>query len=179
MKYINKVFLVCIVIYLTACSIPPEQMTARHDDAIKDHETKSQRVLVLSGNEFVENDSSEFISWKCSDYISDGETLVEFGQITMKYDYKSNKEYEALDNKDKELANDIARQLGFVLYDGTNKGDIAMHNRNGLNHRWDWGPEGKYSFIIKPDGTGLFYDFTSAEPDESIKANDVYKCKKF
>jgi hypothetical protein len=68
-------------------------------------------------------------------------------------------------------------EVGFVLYDGGVSGVLARYQRQGLNQRWDWGPGGgKFSIIIKPDGTGLYYDFSSVPSGETTKANDIYKC---
>jgi hypothetical protein len=36
----------------------------------------------------------------------------------------------------------------------------------------------QFILIIKPDGTGLYYDFKYAADGERIKAKDVYKCYK-
>jgi hypothetical protein len=67
--------------------------------------------------------------------------------------------------------------LGFILYDGGYKGGRTYYRRTGLEHRWDWGPDGSdYAFVIKSDGAGLYYDFSTAEPGESKKASEVYKC---
>jgi hypothetical protein len=65
---------------------------------------------------------------------------------------------------------------GFVIYDGGNSGEATMFQRQGINRRWDWGPKGNFAFVLKADGTGLFYDFSNANGKE-IKANDVFKCK--
>ena len=71
-------------------------------------------------------------------------------------------------------------KLGFILYDGTNTGEIVLYNRTGLEHRWDWGSKNNsYSFVIKTDGTGLYYDFSTADDDgRKSKADDIYKCRK-
>ena len=78
-----------------------------------------------------------------------------------------------------QLVEELNNILGFVLYDGTNTGDIVLYRRDGLSRRWDWGTTGSYSFIIKSDGTGLFYDFSTAD-DAGIKskADDIYKCRR-
>ena len=63
--------------------------------------------------------------------------------------------------------------LGFILFDGRNSGVKAFYRRDGLQNRWDWGD---YSSLIKPDGTGLYYDFTNVPYGESTEASDVFKC---
>ena len=67
---------------------------------------------------------------------------------------------------------------GFVLYENGTTGDEALFSRQGLNLRWDWGDGYKYAFIIKPDGTGLYYDF-SASKDGTAKPSGIYRVKKF
>ena len=47
----------------------------------------------------------------------------------------------------------------------------------GLNRRWDWG-DSVYAFIIKPDGTGLYYDFSMSE-DGTAKPSGFYECLSF
>ena len=113
------------------------------------------RTIVLDGKSYSESDLGEFISWHCTDHGEDGRTLVEVGTF-------ENSTYSA---------------VGFVLYDGGYTGDFTNYQRQGLNNRWDWGTnDTDYSFLVKPDGTGLFYDFSSVPKGESIKANDVYEC---
>ena len=48
----------------------------------------------------------------------------------------------------------------------------------GFNRRWDFGPQDhptRYSFVIEPDGTGLYYDFASET--HLTKASIVMKCR--
>jgi hypothetical protein len=109
----------------------------------------------LSGKTYSETELGNFVSWRCRELIRGESTLVEVGVFTK-------------DELDK---------FGFVLYDGGDSGVLARYQRQGLNQRWDWGPGGgKFSIIIKPDGTGLYYDFSSVPSGETTKANDIYKC---
>ena len=74
----------------------------------------------------------------------------------------------------------LFKGIGFILYDGGNTGESTYYKRTGLEHRWDWGPDFStfYSFVIKTDGTGLYYDFTNADNGEAIKPIAIYKCHK-
>ena len=70
---------------------------------------------------------------------------------------------------------------GFILFDGTNEGERTTYHREGLDQRWDWGEledrdSSRYSVIIKPDGTGLYYDFITATDGTKERADDVYEC---
>ena len=180
MRYIKSVLLFLTIISINACETMPEKYattTTKQETATQD--MKNGRTLILEGNELRENEHAKFTSWKCSDYSSEEKTLVEFGQISVSDEFKSSVKSEKIDSSKKGMVDEFIKKMGFVLYEGTNAGDFTLYNLRGLNHQWNWGPEGKYSFIIKPDGTGLFYDFTSAEAGESIKANDVYKCRKY
>jgi len=113
------------------------------------------RSIILDGKTYSETDEGKFVSWRCEDFINSSGTLVEVGTFT----------------------NTLYSGLGFILYDGGNSGESTHYGRKGLNHRWDWGPNGAdYAFIIKPDGTGLYYDFSSVPSGEQVKAKDVYKC---
>lgn len=117
---------------------------------------QTKRTIVVSGNQFTEYKPGEFISWKCKDYVRGGRTLVELGTFS----------------------NPFLPESGFVLYDGTNEGEMAIYRRKGINHRWDWGRNAQYSFTIKPDGTGAYYDFSNVDDGESVKPNEIYKCSK-
>jgi len=115
------------------------------------------RTIILDGDTIYEKDVGGFKCWYCNDFIDGGKTLVEVGIIN-----------------DSPLD---GLEFGFVLYDGGYIGDVTMYRRTGLEHRWDWGPNlADYSFVIKTDGTGAYYDFTAVEKGESTKPNEIYKC---
>ena len=75
--------------------------------------------------------------------------------------------------------------VGFIFYGTDSTGVKTSFFRRGLDLRWDWGwkDEGDgtgsylYSFVIKPDGTGLYYDFSTSK-DGTANARDIYKTKK-
>lgn len=75
--------------------------------------------------------------------------------------------------------------IGFILYENGTTGELADFSRQGLDLRWDWGEyyrDGssryRYSFVIEPDGTGLYYDF-STSTDGVAKPRGIYKAHKF
>lgn len=75
--------------------------------------------------------------------------------------------------------------IGFILYGNGIVGEEAYFSRQGLNLRWDWGnyerngeSKFRYSFVIEPDGTGLYYDFTTSK-DGTAKPRGIYKVHKF
>lgn len=78
---------------------------------------------------------------------------------------------------------DASKNLGCVLYDDGTEGNVAYYSRDGMNRRWDWGSvinddgtEGsRYSFVIEPDGTGLYYDFSLAS---RAKPKALYNTRK-
>ena len=116
-----------------------------------------KRTIIINGENHTEKSIGDFWSWRCNDNIKRGNTIIEVGLIGT-------------------VANSTT---GYILYDGSNKGTNASYRRTGLNHRWDWGPNTEYSFIIKPDGTGLYYDFSTVGKGESTKADDVFECWKY
>lgn len=89
-----------------------------------------------------------FTSWYCRDKYT-GNIIFEFGYFTH---------------------NSV--ELGFVLYDGTDKGAFVLYYRNGLDHRWDWD---KFSFVITPEGEGLYYDFHSVPYGEKTTPKQIYE----
>ena len=137
-----------LVLLLSACASTP---TATTPTTATTHQ--GPRIIVLSGTQVSEETHGKFISWGCRDYADSGRILVELGRFL-----------------DPEL-----NLLGFVLYDGGDSGSGTNYHRTGINHRWDWGgPNGSdYAFIIKPDGTGLYYDFSNVSKGTETKANDV------
>ena len=63
--------------------------------------------------------------------------------------------------------------------------DYSQEDDAGLDLRWDWGSyyrDGssryRYSFVIEPDGIGLYYDF-STSTDGVSKPRGIYKVHKF
>ena len=113
------------------------------------------RTIVLGGQPVSAADVGGFISWYCRDFVDDDRILVEVGFF----------------------GDPALEGMGFILYDAGYKGERTHYRRTGLEHRWDWGPNGSaYAFVIQPDGTGLYYDFSAAAPGESKKASAVYKC---
>ena len=113
------------------------------------------RTLIINDVTVSATDTDNgFTSWYCVDYVYGRNVLVEVG-----YFYKNGNQY------------------GFVLYDGGYVGELAYFSRDGLNYRWDWGTNTQYSFVIKPDGTGLYYDFSTSK-DGTAKPRDVYKAYK-
>lgn len=114
----------------------------------------------------VSREDLSFITWKCRDDTAsyNAKTLVEVGYVSLKTGGNGHK-------------------IGFVLYDGGDSGDDAQYSRDGLDHRWGWGDNPnrpgslRFSFIVEPDNTGLYYDFRTSE-DGVAKANDVYKCRR-
>lgn len=115
------------------------------------------RSIILGAETYSEEILGKFTSWQCKDYVEYTGTLVEVGSFD----------------------NPKLEGLGFILYDGSDSGELTNYQRKGINHRWDWGPNGSdYAFVINPDGTGLFYDFSSAPEGELVKANGVYKCSR-
>ncbi|NVK75456.1 MAG: hypothetical protein HWE24_18445 [Oceanospirillaceae bacterium] len=116
----------------------------------------SLRTIFLNGDEVKEEKVGDFTTWKCRDFSYGGKILLEVGFRPGAFSFVS----------------------GFILFDGTNQGSVTTYERKGLNHEWNWGKGLPYKFLIKPDGTGLYYDFSNVEEGESIKANDIYKCQK-
>ena len=115
---------------------------------------KEPRSVELSRKTFTEEYPGQFISWECKDFVTPWNVLVEVGHFNFPED-----------------------NLGFVLYDGSNSGELSNYRRKGINHRWDWGPNGyEFAFTIKPGGTGQFYDFSQAEDGEAVKSDNIYKC---
>ena len=52
----------------------------------------------------------------------------------------------------------------------------------GFDRRWSFGSQDDgnfdYVFILQPDGTGIYYDFSSVEVGESVEGSQIFVCKK-
>jgi len=127
--------------------------------------TRVGRVITLGESRYSEDSSGLFVSWGCcrlsaSTYRDAREScriLVEIGRF--------------------EAAS--LSEAGFILYDGSSSGELTSYQRRGVNQRWDWGPNGvEFAFVLKPDGTGLFYDFSNVRQGETTSANDLYECSR-
>ena len=140
---------ICGALLLSSCLQSPVHTSTMPD-------VKTKRTISINGEKFTEIKAGEFITWKCRDYIRGDRTLVEVGHFPDK----------------------LYSSAGFILYDGTSKGVFAMYKRDELDHRWNWGTGSSYSFIIRPDGTGLYYDFSTAKNGVKSKADDIYKCSR-
>ncbi|MDE0718909.1 MAG: hypothetical protein OXH64_13330 [Rhodospirillaceae bacterium] len=78
----------------------------------------------------------------------------------------------------------LARIQEFGLDTGTGKVLVAgetyyTHFRlQGIDRRWNFGTDYKYSFIIEPDGTGKYFDFSGLKFGEKTRPRQLYKCEK-
>lgn len=110
------------------------------------------RTLVIDNSTVNAEEVGGFTSWICTDSIDGTKILLEVGLF----------------------GDPMYDGLGFILFDGGYSGEFTYYERAGIEHRWDWGSkENKYAFVIKPDGTGLYYKFMG---EKTAKASSVYKC---
>ena len=58
---------------------------------------------------------------------------------------------------------------------------FSSFSLDGLTLRWDWdldeGGRWDYTFMISPDGTGRYFDFSNVESGGSTTSSDLYSCK--
>ncbi len=69
--------------------------------------------------------------------------------------------------------------LGGVTMDGTTVAGTASFTIQGINRSWSWDADKnggyRYSFVIRPDHRGLFYDFTGKK---TAKPSAFFDCKR-
>ena len=121
--------------------------------------TSRNRTLDLDGIAVNEQDYGGCVRWYATDTYSDDFVKPVYFQVGY---FQEN-------------------EIGFVLYGDGTTGTEAVFEREGLNLRWDWGFDGYYyiySLIMEPDGTGLYYDFSTSS-DGVGKPSSLYKCYKF
>ena len=57
---------------------------------------------------------------------------------------------------------------------------VSFVSLTGFEKRWDFGfddGEYKYAFIIGPDGSARYYDFSLSKAGETVKASMFFTCK--
>lgn len=194
MKSLKILLITSFIFSLTACestsnkielgslskdqiSLSNERVILSNDREVLSNKTQeSKRTLSLGEHEFSENDFLFKNVWTCEFLFTD-KVIVEVGQIDINPEVNLNDITVEFEESDKEDLVHLLDYLGFILYDGTNEGEMALYKRTGLRHIWTWGDELQYSFIIKANGQGLYYDFTSTEEGESKDADDIFYCK--
>ena len=149
------------LIFLAGCTTFETQSTkSSSQNTLKTKESflkQSYITIYLNGTKYSEEEYGSFEIWECSEYLGSNKVLLEVGYFGSP-----------------DLSN-----FGFILYDGSSSGDLTFYQREGVNKRWDWETTaGSFSFVIKPDGTGYYYDFTDVPEGEKIKSSDIYTCIK-
>lgn len=75
------------------------------------------------------------------------------------------------------LSRPAGEEVGFgeiTVADTTHPAFFAVE---GVNLRWVFGKDSQYSFIVRPDGSAGYYDFSGAEEGEKRLASQSYGCK--
>ena len=163
--FIRMLLAAISLVCFASCSITMDQKSASSSSKTKTRyieDTPRNRVLYLGDEQISESEFGGVERWYAVDKYGDEKTNVRF-----------------------QVGYFIDNQIGFVLYEGASRGEIATYQRQGLDRRWDWGSyyrDGsfryRYSLVIEPDGTGLYYDFSTSK-DGTSKARGVYKMRKF
>jgi hypothetical protein len=97
----------------------------------------------------VGSESYDWKKWNCYDRF-DGYYLLSVGYIP-----------------------ELSDSRGILFLKNSESGIDTIHSLQGVQHYWIWED---FQIVIKSDGTGLFYDFSGAEPDETRIASEVYEC---
>ena len=53
----------------------------------------------------------------------------------------------------------------------------ATFRINGFERRWDFGEDYDFAFVIDPDGTGKYYDFSDSE-NARARPSYIYRCER-
>ena len=146
-----------LILFITGCTTLESPSTEPASSRSPKPEEPLSRTIVLNGKEYSEEEYGPFEIWECRETFDGDKVLFEVGRFV---------------NPDYPIG-------GFILYDGSSSGDLTYYKREGLNKRWDWETiGGSFSFILKPDGIGLYYDFSDVPDGEKVKSTDVYRCSK-
>ena len=122
-------------------------------------------IIVLVWSTSALSEVSE--TWECWDYVQgrNGDALVTLLRKPIRR------------GGGDERADQIVAETGTVIVAGAKY--HAIFSIDGFNRRWDFGEKpgdkatGDRAFVIKPDGTGLLYDFTK---ESSSRPEDVFIC---
>ncbi|MCX2982241.1 hypothetical protein EYC98_15370 [Halieaceae bacterium IMCC14734] len=187
MKASHFICVTTLAVALSACAPNAEKSPV----GAEEQGVAQGRTLIVDGKAREIPEGADVISWKCREYgsrDSKDEVLVEVGRASFASLVKTRDEYQELDESDKDSLSKILKALedhtAFVLYDGTNEGELAFYSREGLDQNWYWGSLGeedqkyRYAIVIKPDGKGLYYDFSTAKDGVKNRADDVFKCSR-
>lgn len=148
--FVFGIFIFAIPLYFVSCASIPS--------------SSRDRLLSISGYSVSETDFGGVERWYAVD----------------KYNYDS-----LVDEVRLQIGYFRENGIGFVLYGNGTVGEEAYFSRQGLDLRWDWGTHYRdgqsgyrYSFVVEPDGTGLYYDF-STSTDGTAKPRGIYRVRKF
>ncbi len=146
-----------LILFIAGCTTLESPSTESASSKSPKPEEPHSRTIVLNGKKFSEEEHGSFEIWECREYFDGNKVLFEVGRFV----------------------NSGLSQYGFILYDGSTSGDLTRYQRKGINKRWDWETTGgRFLFVLKPDGTGHYYDFTSVADGERIKSTDIFRCSK-
>ena len=104
--------------------------------------------------------------------IADSERLNRFSKVT--------ETWECFDQFDAEFG---APLVTLNRWDGAGKVTVAQTDHpaffevEGLNRRWNFGRDLKFSFLIKPNGIGLYLDFFGVEEGGTTNPSQYYMCR--
>ncbi|MHC5083926.1 MAG: hypothetical protein ACYTET_08335 [Planctomycetota bacterium] len=145
-----------LIFFIAGCTTLESPSTEPASSKPPKPEEPRYRTIVLNGMKYSEEEHGPFEIWECRDFHGDSkEVLFEVGRFVG------------------------FSQGGFILYDGGSSGDLTRYQRKGINKRWSWETTaGSFSFVLEPDGTGHYYDFTGVPEGEKIKSTDLFRCSK-
>lgn len=169
----KKTFFVLIAFsMLVACTPMKTRDTGQKEisDTDQSEVPDATRTLEIDGKTY-----NNYTLWDCSESSGDWSTVLRLVITNRTFNDIYNEKHGGKKvNKKLQKVN-----VGFILFDGMKEHTMAGYKRMGINHEWHWG-EGKesYIFVIKPTGTGLYYDFTNVKKGGTTTARDVFKCEK-
>ncbi len=150
MKGNSYKYLISFVMFMVLASFANAQ-TIHHCSSAN---PSGPRTIIIEGTAISEVDAEGFTSWSCKENSNDDSIAFEVGFFNS--------------------TEDIG--VGFILFDGGYSGEVAMYRRVGLDRRWKWGPNVEYAFVLHPDGTGHFCDYSKTGDGESTTADELYRC---
>ena len=148
--------------------------TSRQEASTGYLDTESAKVLLASGREREVRENAQHQATTAERRGRDKQAAKEMWRCFAMSDYSKTTALFTLTR-----VRSGSGEFGEVSVAGTTH--LASFEIAGLNRRWDFGyneirDRYLYAFIVKPDGTGLYYDF-SISSDGKASPRDHFKCR--
>tara|TARA_B110000503_G_C7051315_1_gene372450 strand:+ start:115 stop:993 length:879 start_codon:yes stop_codon:yes gene_type:complete len=158
----NRILIILFVsLGLSGC-ITTEDMNSASENISNTFPSKKVEPTIIEVQKDI--NKIKFTLWECFEY----KPIYKFQKHILTIGYFT--EYEEIENNVK---------IGMLFLENTSSKIPTIYSLKGVQHEWSWGNEDKtlFQIIIDSKGTGRYWDFTGAKPNEERKSKETYECK--